>query len=208
MIPTLRLLCIGAALVGFPSPATAQHVAVLGDSLSHPIGIQLQQLHPALHVLRNSLGGTGLVYEYQTWLRQTQASLSRYRPTVTFIVLGTNDTNGLSASVPFGTPQWDSAYASRVSAILLIALRYSSRVVWVGAPPMRNTNFSTRVQHLNSVVEQAIRNLSNSSVAFFSCFALFGNRFSEFSTGHQRARETDGIHLTRYGARLIAAQIL
>ncbi len=190
------------------NPAMAQqHISVIGDSLSHPIGIQLQRLHPSVVVHRTSLGGTGLVYEYQTWLQQTQTALSSNHPAITYIVLGTNDTNGISVSVPFGSPQWDSAYASRVSAIILIALRYSNRVVWVGAPPMRNQNFSVRVQHLNSVVQQTIQSQNNSNIGFFSCFALFGGTFSEFSTGNERIRETDGIHLTHLGARIIAANI-
>jgi len=197
----LKILCFMLVLL-LPKSATAQHIAVIGDSLAYPIAVQLQRLHPSVTVHRNSLAGTGLVYNYQTWQSQSQSFLRRYNPSITFVVLGTNDANNISPHIPFQSSRWNTTYANRVTFIINIALRYSNKVVWIGAPPMRNQNFSSRVQHLNTVVRQTIQSINNPNVVFFDCFMLFNNTFVP------SFRASDGIHLSTSGARHIARNML
>ena len=185
-------------LLVLPTTAYSQNVVVIGDSLAHPIAVQLQFLHPSITVHRNSLGGTGLVYNYQTWLSQFNSFLRRNNPSTTFIVLGTNDANNISPSIPFNSTSWNQTYSNRVRTIVYIALQYSHKVVWIGSPPMRNQNFSNKIQHLNFIVQQTINSLHNPNVTFFDCFNLFNNTFN------LSYRESDGIHLTHRGARFLA----
>ena len=189
--------------VGYAQPYT---VSVLGDSMAHPIGVQLERLslrdnRRSLIVHRNAIGSSGLAQNnIVNWRTEAQATLTRQNPDIVVIVLGTNDAVGISP-YQFGSEGWQRLYTQRVREILDIATRHSRFIYWVGVPPMRNLNFSNKIYQVNQAIIAATRGRSN--VVFIDMWERIGRTFSEFYRG-QRIRETDGIHYTHAGGRLVA----
>lgn len=205
----LKLL-IFAIILFYSSITSAQPiiVSVLGDSMAHPIGVQLQEIGRrnagSLLVHRNAFGSSGLVQnDIINWRVEGRRILERQSPNIVIIVLGTNDAIGIE-NYAFDSDGWSRLYSQRVSEMLDIAQRHSRFVYWVGVPPMRNQNFSNRIFRVNQVISNVINNRRN--VQFFDTWQNFYGLFVEFSEG-RRIRETDGIHYTHAGARQIAERL-
>jgi hypothetical protein len=160
---------------------------------------------------------SGLVRpDYIDWPERVRNALSVRRFDAVLLTFGTNDAERLrwqGELVSPSTPPWNEAYRARVDAMLRLALGEDRHVFWIGLPVMRLPSFSERVRGFNQIFRDATT-VSERAV-FVDTWQLFGGpegRYSAWmdldSGRSQLVRETDGIHYTRLGARLLAERMI
>ena len=218
----LVLLIAGCICSCLGAPASAREtMLVVGDSLSIPLGEQLERyysLRPDVQLHRQGKVSSGLARpDFYDWETQLDRLSRRYRPDVLVIMLGTNDFKSLDngvENVRFATQAWNREYARRVQRLVDIARRHSPHVAihWMGAPIMGRDDLNAAVRHINQVVKLQ---LERNSACFFidsgATLADANGRYVQYAPSHEgrvRLRADDGVHVTSTGAALLADRCL
>jgi hypothetical protein len=194
-------------------------VLVVGDSVAWDLGIGLSRLlsdREAFLLNADARVSTGLARpDYFDWPNQVGIDIERYRPGVVVAMFGTNDPQGLLGGerpVPFGDPQWKSAYRSRVADIMARITSTGRPVVWVGMPPMGNAARSQQMKMLNGIYRSEA--LAHPGVLYVDAWPLFVDENGLYSaylpdeSGRQTlVRTNDGVHLTAAGDDRLAREV-
>lgn len=130
---------------------------------------------------------------------------------VAVVMIGTNDRQAVKRdgkSLAFGTPEWEAAYARRVTAIDEAFRTRGVPLVWVGLPITRDDDVADAMASLNDVAREAAAKTGATYVDTWDGFSDDNGDFSSFGpdvNGQMvRLRAPDGIHFTRAGARKLA----
>lgn len=200
-------------------PSRPLRVAVIGVSMAHVFRMQLAingHHDGAFSVYYDVRASSGLTRpDIVDWPARARAVVAQWRPDVVILVFGANDAEDLrqgNAIYHFGRPAWRGAYGDRVSTMLDIATHGGRRVLWVGMPMMRSVTFSEKMRTINTVVrEQTSRRSHVTFVDAWQRFqgpdGLFTARLPDASGRQLLVRETDGIHYTHAGGRLLATDV-
>jgi len=201
------------------SPRGAVTIVEIGDSLGIDLGwglgVQLAK-SPQVHLIQAAVGSTGLSNPwYYNWPAHLTSLLAANHPQLLIVFLGANDQQNFFVHGQFcqvGTSCWKAEYARRVDAILVLAHRARTQVLWVGEPAMQNPAFSQGVTMINSVVR---RELDKAPWAtYLSSDAVFtgprGNFRMQAIVNHVATdiRAPDGIHINYTGENLLAQEIV
>jgi hypothetical protein len=159
--------------------------------------------------------------DYYDWPDALGRDLDDHDAEVVVVMLGANDGQGIMLAdgtpVPaVDDPRWAPEYRRRVGA-LMDQLRASGRlVVWVGQPPMRNTDFAASM----AVVNQAYADEAASRpwVTYVDARAVLGGPGGTYAENLPAGpdgggtpvdvRQPDGIHLTPAGGERLAAEVM
>lgn len=218
---------IVAKLAAAPAPLTVaaksvaapgRSILVAGDSLSIDLAEALRPLlsgRPGAAFTARGKVSSGLARpDFFNWEREMTALAATSRPDTVLVMIATNDNQTLSRpdgkKVAFGRPGWDEEYARRVRRLVELARQGNpgARVYWIGAPVMADAKLNADVAAINAVIARQIA-------------ALPGCRFIDVSRtladaagryvpalpapgGPRAARTKDGVHLTPFGAKLLA----
>lgn len=202
-----------------PSVHSQLRVLVLGDSLGIDFG---NALVPDLlgtgvvHATLDGQVGTGLTRpDYFDWPTELATDLPLDNPQLVIIMMGANDGQDFLGppDVPYGTPQWDSMYAARVSSFMDEAASDGAQVLWVGMPPMQNPVLSAKMSTINSIDEaQAAK---HQRVTFIGSWTILGTpegQFTPFLTTPDgesiNVREPDGTHIAPGGAEILSQAVI
>jgi hypothetical protein len=163
---------------------------------------------------------TGLARpEVFNWPGYLAEVVNRDKPDAVVLTIGSNDDQALTGDgggQSFGSPEWIAEYARRVGGLMdSITGSGDTTLFWVGIPPMENgERFDTRYTIINEIVKQEAKKRPG-KVVFVDTVPLlsaFGGGYAEYlpqSDGSVvQVRATDGIHFTRAGGDIIAAQVL
>lgn len=203
-----------------PARNTPVRVYSAGDSMAWVVSQEFARLARRTgryQVTYDAHHSSGLVRpDYIDWPERVRNALSVRRFDAVLLTFGTNDAERLrwqGELVSPSTPPWNEAYRARVDAMLRLALGEDRHVFWIGLPVMRLPSFSERVRGFNQIFRDATT-VSERAV-FVDTWQLFGGpdgRYSAWmdldSGRSQLVRETDGIHYTRLGARLLAERLI
>ena len=111
----------------------------------------------------------------------------------------------------FGTQAWREQYGQRVDALIKVLKRRGIALYVVGVPPLRRPENNAEVQIVNDVLLD--RSLSNGAKFIDVTEALTDENgaFTQFGldvTGNRnKLRDSDGVGITQFGMRKIAALI-
>jgi hypothetical protein len=207
------------------SPQDQASLYVTGDSLSITPGESIinQALGTGVIGLLGPVDGhvaTGLARpEVFNWPAYLTEVVTRDKPDAVVLTIGSNDDQTLTGDgggQSFGSPEWITEYGRRVGG-LMDALTGSgdTTLFWVGIPPMANTErFDTKYSIINEIVESEAAKRPG-KVAFVDTvpvLSAFGGGYTEYLQRDDgsliQVRATDGIHFTREGGDLIAAEVL
>jgi hypothetical protein len=203
-----------------PTAAARLRVLEIGDSLGIDFGDQLQSQLDATGIALTtmaSLGDTGLANaSYYDWPAHLVTLLGTYHPQVVVVFIGANDDQGLyvdgTAAAP-GTPAWAAGYGQRVDAVVREATGAGARVVWVGMPPMANSDLNTAMQLENMICQHETETFSGT--LYVSSASVLSDASGHYETdgvdasGQEVALRTpDGVHLTAAGAGLLARSVI
>lgn len=204
-----------------PAPAVAtsgRSILVAGDSLSIYLADALRPLlagRPGAAFSAKGKISSGLARpDFYDWEREMTAAATAAKPDTVVIMIATNDNQTLTrpggSKVAFGRPGWDAEYARRVRKLVELARLGNphARIFWVGAPVMANPRLNADVAAINAVIARQIdalpgcrfvdvrRTLADASGNYAKVLPAPG--------GPRTARTPDGVHLTAYGAKLLA----
>ena len=205
-----------------PSAAEPLRVWVGGDSMMRDLSDSVLRLtadDPWFDTTVHYEISSGLTRpDYYDWPAALAEDMDETQAEVVVIMFGANDAQGLIAAD--GTTYqhvadrgWQREYARRVAAVM-DQLRADDRLVfWVAQPPMRDGDFDARMDILNRIYRQAIR--ERPWVELVETEPLFGDADGAYAESLPGAdgslddlRQDDGIHLSRAGADKLADHLL
>jgi lysophospholipase L1-like esterase len=203
-----------------PSAAKKLRVLIVGDSLGIDMGGPLQNDLTNTGVVQAMLDAresTGLTRpDYFNWPSELQSDIASAQPQVVVIMMGANDPQDFPGppDTPFASPKWSPMYADRVSEFMHIAASGGAQVIWMGMPPMQNTQLSSEMLDINAI-DQTQAKLQNPPASFISCWNLLGTpqgTYTPFITNSSgqvvNVRTPDGTHLTPSGGEVLSQDIL
>ncbi|NLB65233.1 MAG: DUF459 domain-containing protein [Lentisphaerae bacterium] len=207
-----------------PTPATSP-VLILGDSMMRLPGMAMERELTRLtdvEVTVFSGIGTGLArLDVFDWLAKIDELCARVHPKVAVIALGANDRQpmlcpGSATIVQPDTPEWLQEYAARVGQAMDRLLNGGcERVIWLLLPPMRDRSTDAFARQINTILQTEAAKRGEIIAHDFSALVAdrrtggYTDRIMDLKTAAAvQVRETDGIHLSPNGARLLATDLI
>jgi len=208
-------------------PEPPFRILIIGDSFIAVWGGMGETLEGELikynnvMVKRNGEVSSGLSRpDYFDWPSEARKLVLEQKPNIVIIMLGSNDAQSFTKNsdsknivLNYGTKEWDSEYAQRVSDFLKIFEENHIFVFWIGLPIMKNENYSEKVRHLNSIYEKEIQDYKNAY--FISTWDLFADEkgnYTDYLTDEkgrsQLARLQDGVHFSYIGGQIAVKEVI
>lgn len=201
-----------------------KEILLIGDSmlktgLNIILKKQLQRKLPDYQIHVQAEIGTGLARpEVYNWLREIEKFKSK-KVHMLVIFLGTNDGQSFVENKKvyrFGSTNWDEKYSERVNDLASFGCEVANHVYWIGQLPMRDEKLNKKMQHINFVIENTLKNHQCAkwvdSRGWLSGengqFVAFQNELIEKAQTNKRVRQEDGIHLTLQGADIVSQKII
>lgn len=184
-------------------------VLMMGDSVMGDIDFSMQRLlkkdFPSWKVIDGHKVSSGLTNQtYYDWPATAKKLVEKYRPDYVFILLGTNDAQGMMLNgkgLAFSKDLWVNEYSNRVNKIKEIMQSNDSSWYWIGLPVTKDKGFNSRLQVIRDIQE------SQTKDRYISVESIFGkNDHSE--PINMKLRAADGIHLNSSGSDLVAKELL
>lgn len=197
--------------------APGRSILVAGDSLSIFLADALRPMlggRPGTTFTAKGKVSSGLARpDFFDWERE-MAALAQNKADTVVIMIAANDNKTMvrpdGRKVAFGRPGWDAEYARRVRRLVTLARSENpaARIFWVGAPVMGNPRLNADVATINAVIARQIAALPGCH--FVDVWHTLADASGHYTRvlpapgGARTARTPDGVHLTAYGARLLA----
>jgi hypothetical protein len=203
-----------------PMPTQRFSLLVVGDSLSISLGEQVENYFSRyadwIEVQRLGKVSSGLARpDFFDWEQNLEDLVRIWNPGVVVIMIGTNDNKPLRRdhhTYPFGTESWRREYKRRLQHLYDICRRRNRavRILWVGAPIMRDPLLAQELTLINQTIESWCR--TTAACEYVSTWSVLADKdgnfmesFEDEETGRSVAiRTRDGVHLTPHGSFLLA----
>lgn len=223
---TLGLSLAEAAPTNAPEAASAAGtnqtcIMICGDSVMKMLGIALEReltKRDHVRVVTFTSIGSGLArLDLFNWHAQAKALIESEKPEAIVTLIGSNDNQpmqtAVSADIQENTPAWTAEYTRRVRTCLEIMSASNVKlVVWMGLPDMRDPNLQAHVNRVNRIFKD--QTAAFHKVAYFDTQRSLSRepgKFTMYLLGKDgmpvHVRATDGIHLNRTGAEILAREV-
>uniref|UniRef100_I2Q737 Uncharacterized protein n=1 Tax=Desulfovibrio sp. U5L TaxID=596152 RepID=I2Q737_9BACT len=206
------------AAVAPPVAAPGRSILVAGDSLSIFLAEALRPLlagRPGASFAARGKVSSGLARpDFFNWEREMAALAASSRPDTVLVMIATNDNQTLTRpdgrKLAFGRPGWNEEYARRVRRLVELARQGNpdARVYWIGAPVMADPGLNADVAAINTVIARQLAALPG--CRFVDVSRTLADAAGHYApalpspAGPRTARTPDGVHLTPFGAKLLA----
>lgn len=196
-------------------------IMVCGDSVMKMLGIALEReltKPDRVRVVTATSIGSGLArLDLFNWHEQAKILIEREKPDIVITLIGSNDNQPMqtadSADIQENTPAWISEYTHRVKTCLEIINSSTVKlVVWMGLPDMRDPNLQAHVNRVNQIFKDQVAAFPK--VVYFDTqrnLSREPGKFTMYLLGNDgmpiHIRASDGIHLNRTGAELLARKV-
>jgi len=222
-VPILAALPANTPLAQLPALQGNQPrvVALVGDSMM-AVGLSNVLLREAadnknLRVIKAFRSGTGLARpDVFDWMEEYPAMLGSDKPDAIIVAIGANDGQGFVDNgkvLPFGSAEWIKVYQQRTAAFLDLLTQNGARVVWVGLPPMKSSQYDARIAEINRIAYSVVSQVPQAT--WWNPDFLVGDssgKYREFESSSDgrtiRLRQPDSIHLSDEGAALLAPTLM
>lgn len=204
-------------------PEQSRRIVLAGDSMM-AVGLapQLQRELAAFKATSSTAkayrAATGLARpDVFNWQKEYPLMIGNKTPDVVIVAIGGNDTQNLDVNrkvLTIGSDEWKAVYEERLTNYLNMLTKDGATVLWIKLPPMRPNKYNRNVISVNEVAQKVVS--ANPRAIWWDVSARFVNdegKFQEFAIvppgkRQVRIRQSDGIHLTDNGAKLISGDIL
>lgn len=207
---------------GRPPIAPGKNILVAGDSLSLFLADALRPMlanRPQTAFASRGKVSSGLARpDFFNWEREMASLAAANRPDTVIIMIATNDNQTMTrpdgSKVAFGRPGWDTEYSRRIRRLVELArsANPAARVFWLGAPVMADPRLNTDVAAINAVIARELAAIPGCRFIDVSrTLADTAGRYTPAQAtadGPRTTRTKDGVHLTPFGAKLLASATL
>lgn len=192
-----------------------------GDSMAMTFGESLVAMADRTGVIETALDyhvSSGLSRpDFFNWPKRLKAEMKGFQPDVVVFASGANDGQDVQYEgkvYSYGTEEWNDLYRERVAVAMNIASGEQGRPVWwVGMPIARDPAQSEIYRNFNTIYKEEAEKRPN--VHYVDTYAMFsdaGGNYSDYLTGisgkKELMRQGDGIHWSRAGSDLVAAEVM
>lgn len=198
--------------------SSGDEVLFIGDSLMQNIAKVCYKMFSkhGVQIIDKSKHSTGLANKkYHNWESVLKQSLKENdKIKLVVVLLGGNDFWGFSIEGKyreFGTPKWNELYKRRVDEILSVAKDSGVRVLWLGLPCMKKSDFDEKMSSLNEIFieKNAEFNQKFLDTKQMICSnAKYATYIQKDGDKSLKVRADDGIHINISGSKIIAKYIL
>jgi uncharacterized protein len=167
---TWAIIALLLLLIALPQAARAQdafsppvftRVLVLGDAIGGGLGAGLTRVAEAtgkyeVSIRLNEESGLARPEVYD-WTATVPKILGSKTYDVIVVMIGANDTQPIrhdGMRIPVGTPEWADAYGGQVDRLLSALQSSGARILWVGPPPMRDTEYDSAIRDVAEIQRQ------------------------------------------------------
>ncbi|NBC33149.1 MAG: DUF459 domain-containing protein [Alphaproteobacteria bacterium] len=195
-------------------------ILVVGDSLANQIGWGLTQVlsgDARFDVVNRGRASTGLVRDdFYDWPAHLAQLLAAQRFDAVVVSVGMNDRQNIALPgtiLPRFSDAWRAAYAERVDRMMALIDEAGVPGFWMGMPIARSAAFSRGMSVINEVFESvAARRANIAYVPMWDMTADANGAYTPYGRtpdGQSGViRTQDGMHLTGFGSRLVAAYLI
>ncbi|MFC3026694.1 MULTISPECIES: DUF459 domain-containing protein [Roseomonadaceae] len=197
-------------------PPDRVNLLLLGDSLAQGMFLSLNPVlrrRPTPRVINGTLHATGVTrIDEHDWTAVTRDLVAQHRPQLVAFWIGANDFRPLvvreeRTRYRFGSAGYAEHYARRVTEMVGHATQAGSRVVWLGLPNMRESQFAGAVRQLNTIQHDAALAAGAVWVDTWEATSDAEGRYMPaiaLETASRSFRAEDGVHFTSWGYLRIA----
>ena len=209
------------SIAAAPAPALRRVLLVGASSIQTDLGRALErrlERFAGVEVLRDGRHSTGMARpDYFDWNARALELNADFRPDLVIAQFGGNDGQGLTdrdtgrAVAPFFTDAWDAVYGARLEAFVDLFADDAVPVVILGMPAMRNGYHQSKMARINAVTRAACERAGAYYIDTYAMTAdAAGNPLARAEVdGRTRiVHAADGMHLSLYGADMVAAGIV
>ncbi|MHC1790428.1 SGNH/GDSL hydrolase family protein [Solidesulfovibrio sp.] len=205
-----------------PAAFFGKTILVAGDSLSLFLADALRPMlanRPQTAFASRGKVSSGLARpDFFNWEREMASLAAANRPDTVIIMIATNDNQTMTrpdgSKVAFGRPGWDAEYSRRVNRLVELARKPNpaARIFWLGAPVMADPKLNADVAAINSVIARALA--ATPGCRFIDVSRTLADAAGRYTPakatadGLRATRTKDGVHLTPFGAKLLASATL
>lgn len=199
-----------------PKNEDAKVVLVIGDTLASGLAKGLDVAfadNPDVKVVNKARGGSGLVRtDAYDWRQQARSLLAKEeRVDAVVIMLGINDRQRIrdgKTRHELRSAQWEATYRQRIRDLLTIFVAAGKPVVWVGLPPIKNTQASADLAYFNDIYLDQVSAEGGFFVDIWKTFLDEEGRYARHGPDIEgrvvSLRRSDGIQFTGAGYRKLA----
>ena len=216
--------CISFLAPDWGRAAERTPVLMIGDSMMRLLGVAIEKelktegVQPAASF--SSLGSGLARMDAFDWFAKVDSLMKEHRPATVVVTLGTNDKQTLKDTtgrvIVFGTPEWETEYASRIGRIMDEIIKGgASRVIWLLLPDMKESWHQEYATLMNALyAREAANGERKDKVVLFDMRPLLTRKpgtFSQYMMSPDgvalKVRDADGVHLSPIGAQRVAQAI-
>jgi hypothetical protein len=210
-----------SAVIFTPTKDKKLALWVGGDSMAMTFGESLVAMADRTGVIETALDyhvSSGLSRpDFFNWPKRLNAEMKGFQPDVVVFASGANDGQDVQYEgklYSYGTKEWNDLYRERVAVAMNIASGEQGRPVWwVGMPIARDPAQSEIYRNFNTIYREEAKKRPN--VHYVDTYTMFGDAngdYSDYLTGisgkKELMRQGDGIHWSRAGSDLVAAEVM
>lgn len=217
------MMLLGVALVAssFSVPARAAgepaRLVVIGDSLARQYcrGVRRAADKERFSTECWVAHSSGLSRpDFHDWPSDLSRRLANDPADMAIVAFGANDAQRIIAegvALDTVSAPWLAEYRRRVDEIISLLDASGVDIWWVGLPAVRDRGFDAKLSKLDQVYREAAE---AANVHFIDLRAMtrpsggYTDNLSDASGSVRRARDSDGVHFTRFGEDLVAGWLL
>lgn len=197
-------------------------VFFVGDSLMQgvaPYAMRILLKEHGIESINLSKQSTGLAYpKFFNWpqvARDTFAKNTDIKLMVVF--MGPNDPWDFPVVrggkfLKFASPEWEGVYRARIQNLVNAATSHGAKVLWIGAPNMKDDKLNQGVIKLNRIYQSQVTIAQQYYTISNDVLGMKDTSFVKFmnipNKGNVTLRTDDGIHFTPFGQKRIADKII
>lgn len=204
-----------------PSPSqielkTTDRVLLIGDSMQQGVGRHIRswlQTEYKIEAINLAKQSTGFVNPKNLdWNETVRSELARNSYRLMIVLIGANDTYGLTDSntgkiYKYGSEGWKAHYAQRVMSVLYEARSHGLDVIWILGPAMKSSTANDKIKIANQIYTDAVQQYGGILVSADKALGYPQGEFGATQSIDGKAkkiRANDGTHFTIAGEQLIA----
>ncbi|MBN2738935.1 MAG: DUF459 domain-containing protein [Spirochaetales bacterium] len=152
--------------------------------------------------------------DFFNWPIEVEKLLSLRQFDLAVIMLGMNDAQSVESTgryYTFGSDKWVEIYTSRVDDLVKLLALSTGQVYWIQLPPMRNKVFNDRMELINLITENYFASLKQGRYIYTHDILGKEGKYDDFlevQGNYLRVRNSDGMHLSFEGARIVVKRLI